>query len=59
VCNHINQDATKALAEDGGALHCQKMIDAMAAKAYWTSPGGKSPAALSFSTCSRCSLSVR
>ena len=35
--------AAKVLAEDGGALNCQEMIDAMAAKGYRTSPGGKTP----------------
>ena len=38
-------DATaKVLAEAGTPLTCQEMIDAMAAKGYWTSPGGKTPA---------------
>jgi hypothetical protein len=37
------------LAEDGGALNCQEMIDAMAKKGYWTSPGGKTPAATLYS----------
>jgi hypothetical protein len=41
--------AAKVLAEDGGALNCQEMIDAMAAKGYWTSPGGKTPAATLYS----------
>jgi hypothetical protein len=41
--------AAKVLVEDGGALNCQEMIDAMAAKGYWTSPGGKTPAATLYS----------
>jgi hypothetical protein len=41
--------AAKVLAEDGGALNCQEMIDAMAKKGYWTSPGGKTPAATLYS----------
>ena len=36
--------AAKVLAEAGTPLGCQEMIDAMAAKGYWTSPGGKTPA---------------
>ncbi len=30
-------------------MTCQEMIDAMAAKGYWTSPGGKTPAATLYS----------
>ena len=30
-------------------MNCQEMIDAMAAKGYWTSPGGKTPAATLYS----------
>jgi hypothetical protein len=37
--------AAKVLAEAGQAMTCQEMIDAMAAKGYWTSPGGKTPSA--------------
>jgi hypothetical protein len=33
------------LAEAGVSINCQQMIEAMAAKGYWTSPGGKTPAA--------------
>jgi hypothetical protein len=35
--------AAKVLAEAGQAMTCKEMIDAMAAKGYWTSPGGKTP----------------
>jgi hypothetical protein len=35
---------TKALGEIGQAMTCQELIDAMAAKGYWTSPNGKTPA---------------
>jgi hypothetical protein len=31
------------LAEAGQAMTCQEMIETMAAKGYWTSPGGKTP----------------
>jgi hypothetical protein len=41
--------AAKVLAEEGRALNCQEMIEAMAAKGYWTSPGGKTPAATLYS----------
>jgi hypothetical protein len=41
--------AAQVLAEVGRALNCQEMIDAMAAKGYWTSPGGKTPAATLYS----------
>jgi hypothetical protein len=37
--------AARVLAETGVSLNCQQMIEAMAAKGYWTSPGGKTPAA--------------
>jgi hypothetical protein len=41
--------AAKVLGEAGTALNCQEMIDAMAKKGYWTSPGGKTPAATLYS----------
>jgi hypothetical protein len=37
--------AAKVLAEASQALNAQEMIQAMADKGYWTSPGGKTPAA--------------
>jgi hypothetical protein len=37
------------LAETGEAMNCQDMIKAMAEKGYWTSPGGKTPAATLYS----------
>jgi hypothetical protein len=36
--------AAKVLAEADGPMNCKEMIDAMAAKGYWTSPAGKTPA---------------
>src|SRR5579884_1287342 len=33
--------AAKVLGETGQAMNCQEMIEAMAVKCYWTSPGGK------------------
>jgi HB1, ASXL, restriction endonuclease HTH domain len=37
------------LAEAGAAMSCGEMIASMAAKGYWTSPGGKTPAATLYS----------
>jgi len=37
--------AARVLAEAGQAMTCKEMIGAMAAKGYWTSPGGKTPEA--------------
>jgi hypothetical protein len=36
--------AVKVLGETGQAMSCPELIAAMAAKGYWTSPGGKTPA---------------
>jgi hypothetical protein len=41
--------AARVLAEAGQAMNCQEMIAAMAAKGYWSSPGGKTPAATLYS----------
>jgi HB1, ASXL, restriction endonuclease HTH domain len=41
--------AARVLAEAGQAMNCQEMIAAMAAKNYWSSPGGKTPAATLYS----------
>jgi hypothetical protein len=41
--------AAKVLAEAGTPLNTKAMIEAMAAKKYWTSPGGKTPAATLYS----------
>src|SRR5437867_7813001 len=41
--------AAKVLGEQGKPLNCQQMIDAMAAKGYWTSPGGQTPSATLYS----------
>jgi hypothetical protein len=34
-------------------MSCQELIGAMAGKGYWTSPGGKTPAATLYSAMSR------
>ena len=36
--------AAKVLGERGTAMTCQELIQVMAEQAYWTSPGGKTPA---------------
>ena len=41
--------AAKVLAETGQAMNCRELIAAMAAKGYWTSPGGKTPEATLYS----------
>jgi HB1, ASXL, restriction endonuclease HTH domain len=41
--------AARVLAEAGTHMNCQEMITAMAAKGYWTSPGGKTPSATLYS----------
>jgi hypothetical protein len=41
--------AAKVLAEAGEPMDCQTMIKTMAEKGYWTSPGGKTPAATLYS----------
>ncbi len=35
--------AAKVLAETGTAMNCKALIEAMAAKGYWKSPGGATP----------------
>jgi hypothetical protein len=45
--------AAKVLAEAGTAMTCQEMIEAMATKGYWVSPGGKTPAATLYSAIAR------
>jgi len=37
--------AAKVLAEEGQPMTAKELIEAMAAKGYWTSPGGKTPEA--------------
>src|SRR5262249_28667891 len=37
--------AAKLLTELGQPMHCPELIEAMAKKGYWKSPGGKTPAA--------------
>jgi len=41
--------AAKVLEEKGEPMNCQEMIDAMAKKGYWSSPGGLTPAATLYS----------
>jgi hypothetical protein len=41
--------AAKVLGEQGKPMSCQALIGAMAGNGYWTSPGGKTPAATLYS----------
>jgi HB1, ASXL, restriction endonuclease HTH domain len=41
--------AARVLQEEGKPLNCKEMIQAMAAKGYWTSPAGKTPSATLYS----------
>jgi hypothetical protein len=41
--------AAKVLAETGRPMSCKEMIEAMAVKGYWSSPGGKTPASTLYS----------
>src|SRR5262245_21360090 len=41
--------AAKVLEESGQAMNCQALIQDRAAKGYWTSPKGKTPAATLYS----------
>jgi hypothetical protein len=45
--------AAKVLAEKGEPMNCKEMIDAMATKGYWTTPGGKTPWATLYSSIAR------
>ncbi len=41
--------AAQVLAESGQPMNCKEMIEAMAQKGYWSSPGGKTPASTLYS----------
>jgi len=41
--------AAKVLGETGKPMSCKEMIEVMAAKGYWSSPGGKTPASTLYS----------
>jgi hypothetical protein len=45
--------AAKVLAEKGEPMNCKEMIEAMAAKGFWTTPGGKTPHATLYSSIAR------
>ena len=45
--------AAKVLAEKGEPMNCKEMIEAMAAKGYWTTPGGKTPHATLYASIAR------
>jgi len=42
--------AERVLAEAGKPMTCRAMVEAMAAKGLWTSPGGKTPDATLYSS---------
>jgi hypothetical protein len=42
--------AERVLAEAGRPMTCRAMVEAMAAKGLWTSPGGKTPEATLYSS---------
>ena len=41
--------AARVLKEEDKPMNCQEMIEVMAAKGYWTSPAGKTPAGTLYS----------
>jgi hypothetical protein len=41
--------AARVLVEEGKPMNCKEMIEAMAAKGYWSSPSGQTPAATLYS----------
>jgi hypothetical protein len=45
--------AAKVLAEKGEPMNCKEMIEAIAAKGYWTTPGGQTPWATLYSSIAR------
>jgi hypothetical protein len=45
--------AAKVLADAGEPMNCKALIDAMAAKGLWTSPGGATPWATLYSAIAR------
>jgi hypothetical protein len=45
--------AAKVLADSREPMNCKAMIEAMAAKGLWTSPGGKTPHATLYSAIAR------
>src|SRR5438445_4507232 len=45
--------AVRVLSASGQALTCPELIQAMAAKGYWTSPAGKTPAATLYAAIAR------
>ena len=45
--------AAKVLTEKGEPMNCKEMIEAMASKGYWTTPGGQTPHATLYSSIAR------
>jgi hypothetical protein len=45
--------AAKVLGEQGESMTCNELIDVMAARGYWNSPAGKTPAATLYAAIAR------
>jgi hypothetical protein len=45
--------AARVLGEEGRPLNCGELIEVMAAKGYWTSPNGRTPAATLYAAIAR------
>jgi HB1, ASXL, restriction endonuclease HTH domain len=45
--------AARVLEETGQPMNCQELIEVMAAKKYWSSPAGKTPAATLYAAIAR------
>ena len=45
--------AARVLAEEGKAMSCGDLIATMAAKKYWSSPGGKTPSSTLYAAIAR------
>jgi hypothetical protein len=43
----------RSSSKKGEPMNCKEMIEAMAAKGYWTTPGGKTPHATLYSSIAR------
>jgi hypothetical protein len=45
--------AAKVVVEKGEPMNCKEMVEAMAAKGYWNTPGSKTPNATLYSSIAR------
>ena len=53
IARNLTDAAAKVLAETRTPMSCLELIGVMAGKGYWTSPGGKTPAATLYSAMQR------